>query len=120
FEIVVQAFPESRGKWQVSTSGGSQPRWRADGKELYFIEPDGKLMAVPLRISGAILEAGTPVALFPTRMAVIITADGGVGSANKAQYAVSHDGRFLINQSVEGSSVSAITLVLNWKPDLNK
>src|SRR5262249_35752586 len=42
FEIVVQPFPVPTGKWQVSTAGGMQPRWRADGKELYFIAPDGK------------------------------------------------------------------------------
>src|SRR6266487_1754115 len=43
FEIVVQSFPAPAGKWQVSTGGGIQPRWRADGKELYFIAPDEKL-----------------------------------------------------------------------------
>ena len=68
FEIVVQAFPEPRGKWQVSTGGGVQPRWRADGKELYFIAPDRKLMAVPVAVLGSIFEAGKPVPLFATRI----------------------------------------------------
>ena len=110
FQIVVQAFPEPSGKWQVSTStnGGVQPRWRADGKELYFIAPDGKLMSVPVTASGFSFEAGTPVALFQTRIA------GGGAETLRPQYSVSRDGRFLINQLVE-TSTPPITLILNWK-----
>lgn len=114
-EIVVQPFPEPGGKWQVSTSGGSQPRWRADGKELYFIAPDGELMAVAIVASGSRFEAGKPVPLFPTRI-----LSGSVGIVNKPQYAVARDGRFLINQPVEESTASSITLLLNWKPDGKK
>ena len=113
FEIVVQAFPEPSGKWQVSTGGGIQPRWRADGKELYFIAPDGKLMAVPVAVLGSAFEAGKPVALFGTHI--------GVGTATwRAQYAVSRDGRFLINQVVEESTAAPITLILNWHPEQKK
>jgi serine/threonine protein kinase len=110
-EIVVQAFPEPRGKSKVSTAGGSQPRWRADGKELYFIAPDGKMMAVPVHPAGATFDAGIPVALFPTRI-----LGGPVSVLNRPQYDVSRDGRFLINQLVEESTASPITLILNWKP----
>jgi hypothetical protein len=109
FEIVVQQFPVPTGKWQVSTGGGIQPRWRADGKELYFVAPNGKMMAAPITTSGATLAAGTPVSLFP------VTLPPGLG-ANKQQYAVSRDGRFLINQPVATSSTPPITLILNWKP----
>jgi hypothetical protein len=63
-------------------------------------------MAVPITASGAGFEAGVPVALFPTRMT------GGL----KPQYAVSRDGRFLINQIVEESTSSPIALILNWNP----
>jgi len=63
FEIVVQPFPVPSGKWQVSTGGGIQPRWRADGKELYFIAPDGKLMAASVTAAGVTFAAGTPVAI---------------------------------------------------------
>jgi hypothetical protein len=110
WEIVVQPFPDRSGKWQVSTSGGNQPRWRADGKELYFIAPDGRLMAVPVTALGSTFEAGSPVALFPTRI-----VGGGVSTYPKPQYAVSRDGRFLINQADE-STTTPITLILNWKP----
>lgn len=112
FEIFVQPFPEANGKWQVSTGGGTEPRWRADGKELYFLAPDGKMMAVAVTAPGATFEAGLPVALFPTRI-----VSGGVGAVNRPQYAVSRDGRFLINQPVEESTASPITLILNWNPE---
>jgi eukaryotic-like serine/threonine-protein kinase len=109
FEIVVQPFPVATGKWQVSTGGGIQPRWRADGKELYFVAADGKLMAASITTSGATFAAGTPVPLFP------VTLPQGLG-ANKQEYAVSRDGRFLINQPIEASTAPPITLILNWKP----
>ena len=109
FEIVVQPFPKPTGKWQVSANGGIQPRWRADGTELYFIAADGKLMAAPVSTSGATFGWDAPVALFAAH-----TAPGA--GADKQQYAVSLDGRFLINQPVEGGLTSPITLILNWKP----
>ena len=64
FEVVVQPFPKATGKWQVSTSGGIRPRWRADGKELYFVAPDGTLMGAPVVGKDPAFEAGTPVPLF--------------------------------------------------------
>jgi len=108
FEIDVQRFPEPSGKWHVSTGGGIQPRWSADGKELYFIAPDGKLT---ITASGETFAAGTPAALFPAGIA----PGSGI---NKQQYMVSHDGRFLINQPAESSTTTPITLILNWHPKL--
>ena len=66
YEVYVQSFPGGGGKRQVSTGGGIGPRWRGDGKELFYHAPDGKLMAVPVK-SGASFEAGAPVALFEFR-----------------------------------------------------
>ena len=107
FEVFVQPFPVRGVKWQVSTGGGIQPRWRADGKEIFFIGGDGKLMASAITTSGATFAAGTPVALFPIRVAP------GSG-ANRQEYMVSRDGRFLINQPLDASN-APITLILNWK-----
>jgi hypothetical protein len=112
-EVVVASFPDPTEKWNVSTSGGAQPRWRSDGKELYFVAPDGWLMAAPITIArqahGSRIEVGAPVSLFQTRMV-------GDGDANVMhQYAVSRDGRFLISQREE-SATTPITLILNWKP----
>jgi Tol biopolymer transport system component len=114
FEIVVQPFPNPTSKVQVSTNGGVQPRWRADGKELFFIAPDQKLMAAPVTISSSGFEPGKPVALFQTRVG------GGAAAAYRAQYTVSRDERFLINQAIEESNVTPITLILNWNPDEKK
>jgi eukaryotic-like serine/threonine-protein kinase len=63
WEIYVTSFPEAHGKWQVSNAGGTQPRWRGDGKELFYLSPDDKLMSVPVK-TGANFDAGTPAALF--------------------------------------------------------
>ncbi len=107
-EIVAQAFPRASGRFAVSTGGGTAPRWRADGNEIFFIAPDGKMMAVPITTTGSAFEAGKPTALFPTNI---------MGLPFKSQYTVSRDGRFLVNnlQPDEGT-VSPITLILNWKP----
>jgi serine/threonine protein kinase len=107
-EIVAQAFPMASGRFPVSTGGGTAPRWRADGNEIFFIAPDGVLMAVPITTTGSAFDAGKPKALFRTD----ITAQ-----PFKSQYAVSRDNRFIVNdlQPEEGAA-SPITLILNWKP----
>ena len=108
-EIYVQAFPGPGGKWQVSTGGGIEPRWRRDGKELFYIALDGKLMAAPIQAAGQALEAGAPISLFQTRIV------GGGQSGWRQQYAVAPDGqRFLINITVDESTASPITIVTNW------
>jgi eukaryotic-like serine/threonine-protein kinase len=106
-EIVVQSFPDVIGKWQVSTSGGSQPRWSHDGSELYFVALDGTLMAAPVNGRSAAFETGAPVTLFSSRIPESIV---------KPEYTVSRDGRFLINQTLDDSAPTPITLILNWKP----
>ena len=60
YEIYIRTFPEAGGKWQVSAAGGVQPRWRRDGRELFYVAPDTRLMAVPLRLAPDThtLEAG--------------------------------------------------------------
>jgi Tol biopolymer transport system component len=107
-EIMVRAFPNAGGTFPVSTGGGTAPRWRADGKEIYFIAPDGRMMAVPVETRAASFEAGRPVAMFSTDV---------IGQPFKAQYTISRDDRFLVNNlQPEEASASPITLILNWKP----
>jgi len=113
FEIYVQPFPGPGGKWQASTAGGVHPRWRPDGKELFFLAPDAKLMAVPVRASDSTFEAGSAAALFQTR-----TVTGGSADLTP-QYAVSRDGRFLFNVLDDTTTAAPITVVLNWNPGLN-
>jgi Tol biopolymer transport system component len=121
YEIYVRTFPEAGGKWQVSTAGGRQPRWRRDGRELFYVAPDTRLMAVPVGVApnAHVLEAGTPVALFPTRLAT-----GGniaiAGFQARAQYAVAPDGRFLLNMASDNGVTAPITIVHNWTAALKK
>jgi eukaryotic-like serine/threonine-protein kinase len=104
-EIWVQPFPGPGAKWQVSTNGGTQPRWSPDGKELYYIVPDGKLMAAPVRASADAFETGAPVALFPTPT---------IGLRTFYQYAVAPDGRFLVNvQGWQRGSATPSCVVAN-------
>jgi Tol biopolymer transport system component len=114
FEVVIQPFPEAGRKWQVSTGGGSQPQWRADGRELYFLSLDGRLMSVPLTARTATPEVGQPVALFGAR---VPSGYVDVGAVGFAQYAVSRDGRFLVNRVTERSTTAPITLILHWNPE---
>ena len=66
-QINVQSFPTLAGKWQVSTDGGTQPRWNRNGKELFYLAPDRKLMAVTVK-TGAAFEAEAPRTLFETAL----------------------------------------------------
>ncbi len=121
YEIYIQSFPEPGGKSQVSTAGGLQPRWRRDGTELYYVAPDNRLMAVPIRMASdrRAVDAGVPVALFPTRLAsgaAIFPA----GYFSRAQYAVAPDGRFLMNVAADEAVTSPITIVQNWTAGLKK
>ncbi|HYT31056.1 MAG TPA: hypothetical protein VEO37_00560, partial [Thermoanaerobaculia bacterium] len=109
-EIYVQAFPASGGKWQISTTGGMFPRWRRDGKELFYIAADRKLMAVEVQTDPT-LQADRPRALFETH----------VFGAPVIPYTVSADGqRFLFNTPTEEAFSSPITVVVNWTAELKK
>jgi Tol biopolymer transport system component len=111
FEVYVQPWPEPGGKWQVSSAGGTQVRWRRDGRELYYVAPDARLTAVSVTASpdGKTLDLDAPVPLFETRLATGPTAVPG-----RSQYAVAPDGRFLLNTIVDNTAPSPITVVLNW------
>jgi len=119
-QIVVQSFPDPKtAKVVVTRNGGTEPRWRRDGRELFYLAPDGKLMAVPVK-AGDIFEAGTETALFETPLR------GGI-LAQFFRYDVSADGkRFLLIVPTAGASASSatnstpITAVVNWATALRK
>jgi dipeptidyl aminopeptidase/acylaminoacyl peptidase len=112
-EVYVQPFPPSGGKYQVSMNGGEQPVWRSDGKELFYLTPDGMLMAVPIDGTSP-LELGSPRALFQTRLYV---PNFGFG----LNYAVSADGqRFLMQTPVKEVVTAPINVVLNWTAGLGQ
>jgi len=97
----------------VSINGGTMPRWRADGKELFSISPDSKLMAVSVSVNGNNFEAGSPNPLFDVRVSPPIT--GGTS------YAPTRDGRrFLMNALAEESAPSPAVVVENWTAALKR
>jgi dipeptidyl aminopeptidase/acylaminoacyl peptidase len=112
--VYVAPFPGPGGNWKISAAGGSEPRWRADGTEVFYLAPDGKLMAVPVR-EGPPFEAGAATALFQTRRRERISA------TDLFSYDVSADGqRFLVNTDVGEVSSSPLNLLINWSPDARR
>jgi Tol biopolymer transport system component len=108
-EVMVAAFPAFAPRRQVSVTGGAQPRWRADGKELFFVSPDQQMMAVAVT-PGDTLQTGPVRALFRTNPAVL--------SNQIFNYAVTPDGqRFLLREAVSNNATSAVEplyVVMNW------
>jgi serine/threonine protein kinase/Tol biopolymer transport system component len=114
WEIYVTSFPAPHGKWQVSFGGGEQPRWRGDGKELFYLSPDGKVMAVAVT-TGANFDSGTPVILFQA------TPRQPIPVYDLFVYDVSRDGqRFLIITPVKEAETAPMSVVLNWPAKLMK
>jgi dipeptidyl aminopeptidase/acylaminoacyl peptidase len=109
-QVYIAPFPATGAKWQVSRTGGSEPRWRADGKELFFLSLDNKIFSVRVTLQQATLEIGNPEPLFQVRPAV----------PPGYHYDVTRDGeRFLVDTAREGAS-SPLTIVVNWAADLTK
>jgi Tol biopolymer transport system component len=109
--LVVKSM-ERGTRLQVSPGAGSQARWRADMKELFYIAPDKKMMSVPLTIHDGVLEAGTPVQLFQTRIIqprmVLFQYDTRDGQ------------RFLINSLPREDAAAPLTVLVNWTAELGR
>jgi Tol biopolymer transport system component len=106
-EVYVRSFPDGAVKTQISTAGASQPQWRRDSKELFYIAPDNTLMAVDIRAEAGRLDASRPDPLF--------VANVDQNKSIRNQYAVSPDGqRFLILSLADGNT-SPIVAVLHWR-----
>jgi len=117
-EIYVQSFMKPGERWPVSRSGGYAPRWRRDGKELFFVERDGALMAATVQPQGSGLEIGIPKPLFKANFFL-----GGVTQPFVElfeQYDVTSDGRFLVNAMAEQQAAVPISVILNWSAGLKK
>ncbi|MGD0923343.1 MAG: protein kinase [Terriglobia bacterium] len=113
-EIYVSPFLSGNGKWQVSSAGGEEPRWRQDGKELFYLSTEGKMMAVAVT-TGASFKAGSPVALFQTHRRQ------PVSSQDHFSYDVSGDGqRFLIDTKVDEANAAPLSVFLNWASEMEK
>jgi len=109
FEIYVRDFPSGRHKWQVSSKGGLQPQWRRDGRELFYLTPDGMLMSAAVKPRPT-FEFGPPQSLFTTSLRFPTRYSTWMN-----QYAVSRDGqRFLLNCCLPEAEQGAITAVIPW------
>ncbi len=115
-EVYVAPFPGAGGKWQISTAGGTFPRWRRDGRELYYLAPDNRLMTASVNGESTAFQVGAVQTLFQTRPR-LSTALFGIDP-----YDVSADGqRFLVNTLMQDTTSSApITIVVNWTAGLKK
>jgi Tol biopolymer transport system component len=107
WEVYVTTFPGASGKWQVSRGGGTEPRWRGDGKEMFYIGPHGELTAVEVN-SGGSFSAGVPMKLFPFH------GRAQISSTDLSTYDVTKDGKkFIVNRYVRPANVAPLTVVLN-------
>jgi Tol biopolymer transport system component len=111
WETYVATFPEFTQQRQVSNAGGGQALWRKDGKELFYLSLDGKIMAVDVK-TGSIIATGEPHMLFQTKISVEPVLD---------QFCVTPDGqRFLVGEPVPVDENPAITVVVNWPAMLRR
>jgi eukaryotic-like serine/threonine-protein kinase len=114
WEVYVTPFPKASSKWQVSHGGGEEPRWRRDGKELFYLSPEGALMATKVNLGNS-FEAMTPVALFQSRRRQKIS------SQDVFTYGVGDDGnRFLFNTIVDRRQATPLWIMRNWTAQMEK
>jgi hypothetical protein len=107
WEIYVTTFPGAAGKWQISRGGGTEPRWRGDSKEIFYLGPNGMLTAVAVSTEGG-FSSSTPVPLFQFR------GRAAISSTDVFSYDVTKDGkRFLVNRYVKPEQIAPLTIVLH-------
>jgi serine/threonine protein kinase len=113
-QVFIRSFPDGQHKSQISSTGGIEPRWRGDGKELFYLASDGHMVAVAMTAHTDTLEIGAPQPLFATDATGVT-----LGILGGNQYAVTRDGqRFLVNEPVQKESTTPITVVVNWRAAL--
>jgi hypothetical protein len=110
FEVYIDAFPQPRGKKQISTAGGENPQWGSGGRELFYMSPDHKLMAVSLKLRADSVEPSAPRELFRLPPPVVVLAGA---------YEATRDGqRFLALTGQE--QASPLMVIVNWPALLKK
>jgi Tol biopolymer transport system component len=110
-EVYVQPFPPTGGKWQVSVGGGSEASWRGDGREIFYVNAAGMLLAVPVALSTPGFSAGAATPLF---------AVGTRGGAGLSRYDVTRDGRRFLVRTIVEPAPQPLTVLLNWAARLKK
>jgi hypothetical protein len=108
-EVYVQSFPAGLDKVQISANGGGKPVWKRDGSELYYVSPDGLMMAVPVTM-GARLAAGTARKLFPVSVSVESVGQQYAADARAENF-------FIISRTASAQHDN-LHVVLNWRPEV--
>lgn len=106
-EVYVRSFPDLSAKVRISTSGGNQPQWRGDGKELFYIAADNTIYSVPMTTTATRVVPGTPEPLF--------TANVDQNKTIRNQFAVTRDGQRFLLLSLIDRDASPLVTVLNWR-----
>jgi Tol biopolymer transport system component len=109
-EVYIQAFPEPRGKWPISTGGGRQPRWSPDGRELFYVAPDNKVMAVGLKLGPDSVEVSALRGMF--------TGPGDIFASSP--YDVAPDGQRFLVRAVPETGSQPLQVIVNWPALLKK
>jgi dipeptidyl aminopeptidase/acylaminoacyl peptidase len=110
YEVYIQAFPEPRGKFQISTAGGKYPQWGVGGRELFYVSPDNKLMVVSLKLGIDSVEPANPRQLFP-----LPSLDSGF-----SPYDTAPDGQRFVVRATAGQPAKPLTVIVNWPARLKK
>ncbi len=111
FQVYVQSYPPGRGKWRISTSGGRLPEWSRDGRELYFVDAEGRLVAAPA-LGETSLDAGVPTVLFD------LQAPHSEYPDPMPYAAIAGGQRFLVNRLIDREALTSLVVVLNWQSAL--
>jgi Tol biopolymer transport system component len=110
YEVYIGAFPEPRRKFRISTGGGQFPQWGAGGRELFYVSPDNKLMAVALKLEADSVEPSTPRELF--RLPFVDTV--------RPSYAATADGQRFLVRATPAQAGEPLTVIVNWPALLKK
>jgi hypothetical protein len=111
YEIYIQSFPDPHGATRISTSGGQYPQWSPDGRELFYVSPDHKLMVVSIKLGADSVQPSAPHELF--------TLPADDLASTFSPYEVAPDGqRFLVR--TESEQITPLTVVVNWPALLKK
>ena len=117
-EVYVTPFPSGGSKWQISQAGGSSPRWRRDGKELFYLAANSELMAVEVDGAGSVFQVAAVRPLFPVLLKTGASRLDLAPTSEQISYDASSDGKWFVVNSPPTGDPPPITLIMNWTPEL--
>jgi Tol biopolymer transport system component len=117
-EIYVTPFPGGGSKWQISQAGGTSPRWRHDGKELFYLAADSELMAVDVDGSGSAFQVGSARPLFHVLLKTGVSRLDVSPTSEQISFDSAPDGKWFVVNSPPAGSPPPITLITNWAAEL--